>query len=124
MAALPSVRSPLAVARLPLVVGLGVARRVERVLVSVEELAVGVRSLDREMRGLRGDMREVVDGVERLREEVHTMRRGGDGIRGATEDLDAKMEGVAASLGHIDALTARVGRIGLRRPRGGPGPVA
>ena len=64
MASLPSVRGTIDVVVVPGRIALDAARRIERLLVSVEELAGGVQAMEREFRGLRSDMREVIDGVE------------------------------------------------------------
>lgn len=119
MASLPSVRGALDVVGVPGRVVLDVARRVEQLLASVEALATGVASLEREFRGLRGDMREVIDGVERLRGEVRGMSDGVHGIRGATSSIEGRIDTVAESLERLDVLTARLQRLsGGRRARG------
>jgi hypothetical protein len=77
-----------------------------------------VKAVEREMRGLRDDMREVIAGVEGLREDVRSLNGGVGGIREATESLDAKIDDVSVHLQTVGALAARVGRLGARRPRG------
>lgn len=116
MASLPSVRGTYDVVVLPGRVAFDAARRVERLLVSVEELARGVGALEREFKGLRTDMREVIDGVERLRGDVRSMGDGVDGIRGSTHGMERQIDGVAVSLERIDALAGRISRFGVRRP--------
>jgi hypothetical protein len=120
MAPLPSVRASLGVVQVPLRVGAGIVRRVDRVLSTVENLATGVVSMEKELRAMRRDMREVVDGVDRLGDEVRGMRTGVDGIRGSTESLDGRLDGVAGSLERIDHLAGRLGRFGGGRARRGP----
>lgn len=117
MASLPSVRGTIDVVVVPGRVVVDVARRVERLLQSVEALAGGVQSMEREFRGLRTDMREVIDGVERLRGEVRSMGDGVHGIRGATDAIEGRIDGVAESLERLDVLTARLARFGGKRTR-------
>ena len=117
MASLPSVRGTFDVVVVPGRVVLDVARRAERLLVSIEELSSGVQAMEREFRGLRSDMREVIDGVERLRGEVRSMSDGVGGIRGSTEGIETRIDGVADSLARLDVITGRLARFGGRRPR-------
>jgi hypothetical protein len=77
-----------------------------------------VTAVEREMRGLREDMREVIEGVEGLRADVRSLNGGVGGIREATESLDAKIDEVSVHLQAVGVLAGRLGRLGARRPRG------
>lgn len=121
MAPLPSVRGTLDAVVVPGRVARDAVRRIERLLVAVESLAGGVQSMEREFVGLRSDIREVIDGVERLRGDVRSLNDGVHGIRGATGAIEGRIDGVAESLERLDVLTARLSRLGGRRPRGPEG---
>lgn len=116
MASLPSFRGTIDVVNVPGRVAVDVVRRLERLLGAVEDLAAGVQSMEREFVGLRSDMREVIDGVERLRGDVQKMGDGVHGIQGATGAIEGRIDGVAESLERLDVLTARLARFGGKRP--------
>jgi hypothetical protein len=87
------------------------ARQVIRLLDGI----AAISSIEREMRGLRGDMREVVTGIEGLREDVRSMHAGVGRIGTATEALEAKVDEVTVHLDAVGALATRFGRFGARR---------
>ena len=74
-----------------------------------------ISSIERELRGLRGDMREVVAGIEGLREDVRSMHSGVGRIGTATEALESKVDEVSVHIDALGALASRFGRFGARR---------
>ena len=87
----------------------------------------------REFRGLREDMRDVIDGVEQLRVEVRELQTGIGTIAEATVNLDDRVTPLPTTLDSIDhrlatlhhdlagvsSLAQRVDRLPrLRRARG------
>ena len=87
------------------------ARTVIRLIDGVASIA----SIEREMRGLRGDMRRVVEGIEGLRTDVRAMHGGVGRISTSTESLEAKVDELSVHLDAIGALATRFGRFGARR---------
>lgn len=129
-----AVALPVAVARVPATAAgqvLAVVARIDRVLRSVEELAVGVGRLEAEMRGMRSDVRAVTGRVDLLREEfahvadeVHAigatttqMGTNVEPLGGLAAALDEHLDEMSASLRRIDGLASRIGRWGRREPR-------
>lgn len=74
-----------------------------------------VVSIEREMRGLRGDMRQVVDGIEGLRDDVRAMQGGVGRISDATVSLESKVDELSVHIDALGALATRFGRFGGRR---------
>lgn len=58
--------------------------------------------LAREFRGLRGDMREVIDGIEQLRGEVRDLQTGIATIADATVSLDGRVSPLPGTMDSID----------------------
>ena len=88
------------------------ARTVVRLIDGIASLT----SIEREMRGLRGDMRQVVEGIEGLRADVRAMHGGVNRISTATEALEAKVDDVSVHIDALGTLAGRLGRFGTRRP--------
>ena len=96
---------------------LGVFARLDRILRSLETVGTALGSIDREMKGMRGDLREVRDRLDGLRADVQGMDRSVIGIRDATValeeqvgGLDEHMVGVSTSLRRLDSLLPRLSR--------------
>ena len=62
---------------------------VDRLISAVEGLAEGIASIEREMKGMRRDMREVIESVEGLRADL----AGFDDVRDATVSMDRGVQG-------------------------------
>lgn len=93
------------------------AGRVDRILRSFETLGVAIASIEREMRGMRGDLREVIAALGALREDVGVLDGSVSGIRDATVSLEQQVAGledhlltVGKSLRRIDSLVPRISR--------------
>ena len=87
-----------------------------RTIIRLIDGVASIASIEREMRGLRGDMRQVVTGIEGLRADVRAMHGGVGRISTSTESLEAKVDELSVHLDAIGALASRFGRIGTRRP--------
>jgi uncharacterized protein YoxC len=72
-------------------------------------------SIEREMRGLRGDMRDILAGIEGLREDVQTLHGGVGRIGDATVSLETKVDELAVHIDALGTLAGRLGRFGARR---------
>jgi hypothetical protein len=75
-------------------------------------------SIERELRGLRGDIREVIDGIDGLRSDVRAMHGRVGRISTATEALEAKVDDLSVHIDALGSLAGRLGRFGGRRPPG------
>jgi hypothetical protein len=91
--------------------------RIDRILSSLEVLALSIKSIEKDMRGMRSDLREVIDGVTELRHSVEGLDGSVEAIRATTRSLDARVIEVQDSLTHVDALARSVPRIGRRAAR-------
>jgi methyl-accepting chemotaxis protein len=96
--------------------------RLQRTLDHLDDMADGVAIMEREMRGMRADLADVIGelegvrgGVGALGTSVDSMSDGVSGIRGATETLDSRVENLNKSIENIDALASRFSRFGARR---------
>jgi uncharacterized protein YoxC len=78
-------------------------------------------SIEREMRGLRGDMRDVLDGINGLREDVQQLHGGVGRIGDATVNLEAKVDELGVHIDALGTLAGRLGRFGARRREPIPG---
>jgi hypothetical protein len=74
-------------------------------------------SIERELRGLRGDMRAVIDGIEGLRDDVRAMHGGVGRISTSTEALESKVDELSVHIDALGTLAGRLGRFGARRPQ-------
>jgi hypothetical protein len=72
-------------------------------------------SIEREMRGLRGDMRDVLGAIEGLREDVHQLHGGVGRIGDATVSLESKVDELGVHIDALGTLAGRLGRFGARR---------
>jgi hypothetical protein len=72
-------------------------------------------SIERELRGLRGDMRDVLDGINGLREDVQQLHGGVGRIGDATVNLEAKVDELGVHIDALGTLAGRLGRFGARR---------
>ena len=108
--------------------------RIEEALDHLEDLVAGVRAMERELTGMRRDVRSLGKKIDALRGDVQTMHAGVGGIRDATESLDRqfpevpdrlasveqRIGGLAGSLEAVDALAMRLGRFGRRNRKARP----
>lgn len=92
-------------------------RRLDRILTSLESLGGSIAVIEREMTGMRADLREVIGTLEHLRGDVNGLNGSVNGIREATEaleeqvvGLDAHLQGVGKTLRRVDAMVPRLGR--------------
>jgi methyl-accepting chemotaxis protein len=102
-------------------VGSAVAR-LQRALDHLDDMADGVANMEREMRGMRADLADVIGELEGVRggvgllgTSVDAMSDGVGGIRSATETLDSRVGNLNKSIENIDALASRFSRFGGRR---------
>ena len=80
---------------------------VDRLISAVEGLAEGITSIEREMKGMRRDMRQVIDSVEGLRNDL----AGFDDIRAATTSMDREVQAMHQSLDGVNNLLDRYPRL-------------
>lgn len=91
--------------------GLGAAvDRLDRILSSLETLGGSIASIEKDMRGMRGDLQKAVDGIDALRGDVRSLEGSVTGIRDATVSLENKVDELGGSLKRIDALVPRITR--------------
>jgi uncharacterized protein YoxC len=87
-------------------------------VIVVDTLLAPVRalvSIEREMRGMRADMRDVLDAVNGLREDVQSLHGGVGRIGDATVNLEAKVDELGVHIDALGTLAGRLGRFGTRR---------
>ena len=96
---------------------MGLALLPARTIIRLVDGVASIASIEREMRGLRGDMRQVVEGIEGLRADVRSMHGGVGRIGTSTESLEAKVDELTVHLDVIGGLASRFGRFGVRRPQ-------
>lgn len=72
-------------------------------------------SIERELRGMRGDVRDVLAAVEGLREDVRALHGGVGRIGDATVNLEAKVDDLGVHIDALGTLAGRIGRLGVRR---------
>lgn len=85
---------------------------------AVEVLLAPVRaiaSIERELRGLRGDMRDILAGIEGLRDDVQALHGGVGRIGDATVNLETKVDELGVHIDALGTLAGRLGRFGTRR---------
>jgi hypothetical protein len=75
-------------------------------------------SIERELRGLRGDMQEVITGIEGLRDDVRALHSGVGRISDATVNLEGKVDELGVHIDALGTLAGRIGRFGVRRRNG------
>ena len=100
------------------VTGAGAAiDRVDRILSAIEVLAASISRIEHDMRGMRSDLREVIDGLDGLRSSVGALDGSVSGIREATVSLDVRVDELQDSLVHVDALVQSLPRVRRRVAR-------
>ena len=72
-------------------------------------------SIERELRGMRGDMREVLGAIEGLRDDVRGLNGGVARIGDATVSLEGKVDELGVHIDALGTLAGRLGRFGTRR---------
>ena len=72
-------------------------------------------SIERELRGLRGDMQAVLAGIEGLRDDVQVLHGGVGRIGDATVNLEAKVDQLGVHVDALGTLAGRLGRLAGRR---------
>jgi ABC-type transporter Mla subunit MlaD len=90
------------------------ADRIDRILRSIEVLAVSIKAIEADMRGMRADLREVIEGVDELRTAVEALDGSVGGIRDATLSLDRRVVELGDTLVHVDTLARSLSRISRR----------
>ena len=80
---------------------------VERLIATVEGLAAGIASIEREMKGMRRDMANVIESVEGLRADLD----GFDDVRNATVSMDQGVKELGTGLDGLNALLDRYPRL-------------
>jgi len=80
---------------------------VDRLISTVEALAEGIGSIEREMKGMRRDMRQVIESVEGLRSDL----AGFDDLRDATVTMSQDVKVLGAGLDGLNALLDRYPRL-------------
>lgn len=80
---------------------------VDRLISAVEGLAEGIGSIEREMKGMRRDMRHVIDSIEGLRQDL----AGFDDIRAATVSMDREVQELGRGLDGVNSLLDRYPRL-------------
>jgi hypothetical protein len=72
-------------------------------------------AIEQEMRGLRGDMRDVLGAIEGLRDDVRSLHGGVGRIGDATVNLETKVDELSVHIDALGTLAGRIGRLGVRR---------
>ena len=91
--------------------------RIDRILSAIEALAVSIRQIEGDMRGMRSDLREVIGALDGLRDSVHGLDGAVTGIRDATVGLETRVDDLQDTLKHVDALARSVPRVRRRAER-------
>lgn len=87
-------------------------------MIGVDTLLIPVRalvSIERELRGMRSDLQQVLGAVEGLRDDVRSLQGGVGRIGDATVNLEDKVDGLGVHMDALGALAGRIGRLGVRR---------
>ena len=72
-------------------------------------------AIEHELRGLRGDMRDVLGAIEGLRDDVRSLHGGVGRIGDATVSLESKVDELGVHIDALGTLAGRLGRFGARR---------
>ncbi|MCW3039886.1 MAG: hypothetical protein JWM31_1791 [Solirubrobacterales bacterium] len=107
----------LAPARLFAALGTTVVR-LQRTLDNLDDMSEGVTHMEREMRGMRADLAEVIGELEGIRDLNHHLTIIGDAVvdmNGGVATMSTNVEALNGSIDNIDALAARLGRLSGRR---------
>lgn len=87
-------------------------------MIGIDTLLVPVRalvSIERELRGMRSDVQEVLGAIEGLRDDVRSLQGGVGRIGDATVNLEGKVDDLGVHIDALGTLAGRIGRIGVRR---------
>ena len=84
--------------------------RLDRILSSLETLGGSIASIEHDMRFMRKELQQAVEGIESLRGDVQGLNGSVGGIEGATTALQGEVINLGKSLKRIDALVPRLGR--------------
>ncbi len=84
--------------------------RLDRILSSLETLGGSIASIEHDMRGMRKELQQAVEGIECLRRDVQGLDGSVAGIETATVSLQGEVVKLGKSLKRIDALVPRIGR--------------
>ena len=107
----------LAPARLVASVGHAVAR-LQRTLDKLDDMADGVTAMEREMRGMRADLAEVIgelEGIRDLNTQLHVIGDSVVEMNNGVATMGTSVESLNESIENIDALAAKFARFGGRR---------
>lgn len=92
-------------------------RRLDRILTSLEQLGGSIKTIEREMTGMRSDLKEVIGVLEGVRTDVHKLDGSVGGIRDATVSLEQQVIGlddhlqtVGKTLRRVDSMVPRISR--------------
>jgi hypothetical protein len=107
----------LAPARAVAAVGSAVAR-LQRTLDKLDDMADGVTAMEREMRGMRADLAEVIGELEGIRDLNTRLLVIGDSVvemNDGVSTMGASVASLNSSIDNIDHLAAKFARFGGRR---------
>jgi methyl-accepting chemotaxis protein len=107
----------LAPARAVAAVGSGIAR-LQRTLDSLDDMADGVTAMEREMRGMRADLAEVIGELEGIRDLNTRLHVIGDSVvemNDGVGHMNLSVSKLNTSIDNIDHIAARFARFGGRR---------
>lgn len=107
----------LAPARVVAAVGTAITR-LQRTLDHLDDMADGVVAMEREMRGMRADLAEVIGELEGIRDLNTRLHLIGDSVvdmNNGVATMSNSVEQLNTSIDNIDALAAKFARFGGRR---------
>ncbi|WP_354698236.1 hypothetical protein DSM112329_03902 [Paraconexibacter sp. AEG42_29] len=107
----------LAPARAVAIVGTAITR-LQRTLDHLDDMADGVTAMEREMRGMRADLAEVIGELEGIRDLNTRLHLIGDSVvdmNDGVKTMGASVDSLNTSIDNIDALAAKFARFGGRR---------
>lgn len=107
----------LAPARLVAAVGSAITR-LQRTLDKLDDMADGVTAMEREMRGMRADLAEVIGELEGIRDLNTRLHVIGDSVvemNDGVHVMGTSVEKLGQSIDNIDHIAARFARLGGRR---------
>lgn len=107
----------LAPARVLASVGSAVTR-LQRTLDHLDDMADGVTAMEREMRGMRADLAEVIgelEGIRDLNTQLHVIGDSVVDMNAGVATMGTSVASLNESIENIDALAAKFARFGGRR---------
>lgn len=107
----------LAPARAVAAVG-SVVMRLQRTLDHLDDMADGVTAMEREMRGMRADLAEVIgelEGIRDLNTQLHVIGDSVLDMSSGVSVMSTSVETLNGSIENIDALASKFARFGGRR---------